>query len=137
MLQTLLFKDTSSKQKQIGNLGERIAKSYLKKRGWRIVATNLRYGKDELDILGMPPSGNTLAIVEVRSTKSRTRNPVFTLTQRKRRAMARIARKVQCEATKHWCELRFDLITVKIYDETTQIRHYKGILPLKEWKISA
>lgn len=137
MSQTLLFKDTSSKQKKIGNLGERIAKSYLKKRGWRIVATNLRYGKDELDILGISPSGNTLAIVEVRSTKSRTGNPEATVTQRKRRAMARIARKVQSEATRHGCTLRFDLITVRLYDETPHIRHYKGILLLREWNISA
>ena len=40
-------------QKTIGDRGERLARTYLKKRGWKILATNLRFGQDELDILAL------------------------------------------------------------------------------------
>lgn len=122
---------TSSRQKQIGDQGERLACSYLKKKGWRIVATNLHFGKDELDILGMPPNENTLVIVEVRSTARQVGNPESTITHRKRKSMTRLASKLQGEALKYNCELRIDLITVRLVLKKPHIRHYKGVLPIK------
>ena len=127
-LRTLQLGVTNNKQKQIGDHGERIACSYLKKKGWNIVATTLRYGKDELDILGIPPNENTLAVVEVRSTSRQLGNPESTMTHGKRKSMARIARKVRGEALKYNCELRFDLITVRLFHKKPHIRHYEGIL---------
>jgi len=127
----LLFGVTSNKQKEIGNRGERHAQSYLKKRGWKIVTTNHRFGRDELDILAMPPDKYMLVVIEVRSTNNMKGNPESTITFKKRRAMARVARKVQVEAKKHKYALRFDLITVRMSNSKPEIRHYKGILPLK------
>jgi putative endonuclease len=103
----------------------------LKKRGWKIIATNYRFGKDELDILAMPPNQNLLVAVEVRSTRSIFGNPESTLSLGKRRAMARVARRLQAEANKNECVLRFDLITVRMTHSKPELRHYEGILPIK------
>ncbi len=123
-----------SRQKKIGNRGERIARLYLKKRGWKILATNVRFGQDELDILALSSDRKTLSIVEVRTTSHINRNPEATVTQRKYRAMLRVANQMQSEATKHSSHLRVDLITVRLLEEKPQIRHYKGVLPLRTKK---
>ena len=41
---------------------------------------------------------------------------------------------MQSEATKHSSHLRVDLITVRLLEEKPQIRHYKGVLPLRTKK---
>lgn len=38
--------------REIGNIGERIAENYLKKRGWRILSTNFSASGGEIDIIG-------------------------------------------------------------------------------------
>lgn len=132
----MLCSGTNGKLKSVGNHGERIAASYLKKCGYRIVATNVRYGRDELDILSLTPAGSTLAIIEVRSTATPNGNPESTLTRRKRRAMYRVAKQVYPEALKHNCTLRIDLVTVRITGKMPKVRHYKHILPFKQRKTS-
>ena len=52
---------------KFGEDGERLAASYLKRLGWRIIDRNVRAGRGELDIIAM--DGNELVIVEVRSRK--------------------------------------------------------------------
>lgn len=52
----------------IGARAEEIAAVHLAASGWRIVARNLRVGREEVDILGLEPGQPpTLVIVEVRS----------------------------------------------------------------------
>lgn len=134
-LRTSLYADTSSNlkiRKRIGAEGERLASAYLRKRGWKIVTTNHRFGRDELDILAMPPNRNLLVVVEVRSTTRNAGNPESTLSNKKRRAMVRVARRLQSEAKKNKCLLRFDLITVRMFQSKPEIRHYEGILPIQQ-----
>ncbi len=123
-------------RQKIGAVGEQIARAYLKKRGWRILDTNVRFGQDELDILAMCPREETIAIVEVRTTARNGKRPEDTITHRKRKAMRRVARHVQTEALKHRCSLRVDLIAVQLADthESSKIRHYKGVLPIRTIK---
>ncbi len=137
-MRTLQFKDSSdstnkgTRQKKIGAIGERIARAYLKKHGWRILDTNVRFGQDELDILAMCPSEKTIVIVEVRTSACKGKRPEATITKRKRKAMRRVASHLQKEAVKHRCLLRVDVIAVQLANsnENQQIRHYKGILPV-------
>lgn len=52
----------------IGARAEEVAAVHLAASGWRIIARNLRVGRDEVDILGLEPGQPpTLVIVEVRS----------------------------------------------------------------------
>jgi putative endonuclease len=124
----LQFVDINDNQKRIGSAGEKIARAFLKTNGWRIVAKNVKFGIDELDILAVSPDESILAIIEVRSTSQLDGNPESTLTQRKRKAMCRVARKVNPHALRHNCDLRLDLITVRLAADKPLVHHYKGIL---------
>ncbi|HIO53070.1 MAG TPA: endonuclease, partial [Phycisphaerales bacterium] len=76
----------------MGKRGEKVAHSYLRKAGWRCIAKNVRFGKDELDILAMTPDERTLVIVEVRSTAIEHKKPEHTIDRAKRTTMLRIAK---------------------------------------------
>ena len=115
---------------QIGRKGERYARRFLRKKGWRCVGKNLRFGNDELDILALTPDAKTLVIVEVRSTMDRRRIPEQTIGSKKRAAMLRVAKQLRGEAKKHNCTLRMDLITVRLYEKEPIINHFQGILKL-------
>lgn len=129
MLRTSLCGGINNKQ-AIGSKGEKIARSYLKNRGWRIVSKNVRVGQDELDILAVSPNESTLAIIEVRSTNRVAGNPVSTITKKKRKAMRRVANHVKPQAMKHNFDLRIDVITVRLSPEIPTVQHYKGVLPV-------
>jgi Holliday junction resolvase-like predicted endonuclease len=66
-----------------GDAAERLARALLQEHGWEILATNVRVGRDELDIVAVEPPGGvtpdlrglavgawTLVFVEVRSNGS-------------------------------------------------------------------
>ena len=56
----------TNKQK-LGNYGEDLACQYLGKKGYQIKRRNFRFGKGELDIIGI--NKNTLVIIEVKSIR--------------------------------------------------------------------
>jgi putative endonuclease len=131
----LLFDDFNSKhrslverQRLIGIKGEKVALTYLKRSGWRCVATNVRFGKDELDILAMTPDEGTLVIVEVRATGVETKKPERTVGKSKRSAMMRIAKQLRGCARRNSSTLRVDLITVSFAKKPVTIEHYRGVL---------
>lgn len=56
------------KRKQLGALGEKIAKDFLKKKGYRIRETNYHCHEGEIDIIAQ--KGDYLVFVEVRTKSS-------------------------------------------------------------------
>ncbi len=135
----LQFKDIFSKRNQtekqkIGKIGEDAALRYLTNKGWRCISRNLRLGYDELDILAISHDEKTLAIVEVRSTTQKERFPERTIGEKKRRAMLRVAKKLRTKAKRHRCQLRVDLITVRISTEGNQIEHFEDVLRIMNAK---
>ena len=59
-------------RKETGDRGEKLARDFLKKRGYRIIETNFRCREGEIDIVARHPSAEGLVFVEVR-TKSGSR----------------------------------------------------------------
>lgn len=53
----------------LGRRGERAAASHLKKRGFRLVARNVRFRAGEADLLMRDPDGVTLVVVEVKTRR--------------------------------------------------------------------
>jgi len=53
------------KKQESGKLGEQIARSELKKKGYRIIETNYRCRQGEIDIVAH--QGNSLVFIEVRT----------------------------------------------------------------------
>jgi putative endonuclease len=72
------------KRKDTGNLGEKLAAGHLKKRGYKILDTNFRCPRGEIDIIAR--HRNTLVFVEVRSKANlRFGSPEESITFAKRR----------------------------------------------------
>jgi putative endonuclease len=57
------------KRRNVGILGERLARDFLSKNGYQILETNYRCPVGEIDIIAR--HGDTLVFVEVRTKKSR------------------------------------------------------------------
>lgn len=52
---------------RIGAAAEAAAAEYLVAQGWKVVARNIRIGRDELDLLAHTPPPRELVVVEVRA----------------------------------------------------------------------
>ena len=57
------------RRRDTGILGEKLARDFLKKRGYHILETNYRCPQGEIDIIAR--QGDSLVFVEVRTKKSR------------------------------------------------------------------
>lgn len=105
----------------IGELGEGLARDYLKKKGYQILETNWQYRKDEIDIIA--EDDEFLVIVEV---KTRTTNywgePEVFVNRQKQRFMVRAAN-AYIEQTDNDKEVRFDIIAVLISRGKHKIHH--------------
>ncbi len=56
------------KRKELGTIGEKLARDFLKKRGYRILETNFRCREGEIDIIAQ--KGDYLIFIEVRTKTS-------------------------------------------------------------------
>ena len=61
-------KDMSSKRKEVGAIGEKLAADFLKRRGYRILQKNFRCREGEIDIIVQ--KDECLVFVEVRTKKN-------------------------------------------------------------------
>ena len=57
------------KRRDLGILGEKLARDFLEKNGYRIIETNYRCPEGEIDIIAQQQ--DTLVFIEVRTKKSR------------------------------------------------------------------
>ena len=58
-----------NRQQQVGKWGERVAASYLEKRGYQVLAHNVRTAYGEIDLIARPETGG-LVFVEVKTRTS-------------------------------------------------------------------
>ncbi len=101
-----------ARRTQIGRLFEQQILGTLESRGMIIVGTNVRFGRDEVDILAL--DGTTCVIVEVRGRTNETTDTVLIHTaanKRKLRFLRRVALKVLQRYPEHQ-GLRVDLAVV-------------------------
>ncbi len=74
------------KRREVGILGEKLAKDFLKKRGYRITETNYRCPEGEIDIIAK--HGDYLVFIEVRTKTTREfGSPEESITPAKRQKM--------------------------------------------------
>lgn len=108
---------------QIGRKGERLAKRFLKRKGYRILAKNYTCPAGEMDLIAL--DGRTVAFVEVKTRRGCDQaDPEDTITAAKRRKLYQVARHwlAQRRADAYGC--RFDVVAVTL-DEGAKpfIRH--------------
>ena len=73
-----------------GKQGEELAVAYLREKGYTILDTNFRAGRNEIDIVAR--EGDMLVIVEVKSRRSNYfAEPEYSVTKDKQKALIRAA----------------------------------------------
>ncbi|MCD4746349.1 MAG: YraN family protein [Bacteroidales bacterium] len=106
---------------ETGKKGEEIALGFLKKKGYKIIATNWRFGKDEIDIITI--DNDCLVIVEVKTRRSNYfGEPEIAVTKKKQKFLIRAANAYIIQKDID-IETRFDIISIIIKTEKYTINH--------------
>ena len=96
-----------------GSRGERIARRWLRRRGWHIMHRNRSVGVDEIDIVAESPDGRLLACIEVKTTlKGASTSPLRRVDGPKQRRLLRSARRLAPGFPRHL--VRIDVMTVEL-----------------------
>lgn len=110
-----------ARHNETGKEGEQLAVEYLAGKGYEIVERNWRFKKNEIDIIAR--EGDVLVFVEV---KTRHENylvePELSVSNQQQRAIITAANAYIVEKDFD-CESRFDIISIVISSEGTNIKH--------------
>lgn len=115
---------TMAEHNELGKLGEQLAIEHLRSKGYRILETNYRFMKAEVDIIALREE--ILAVVEVktRSTKSFGNPQEFLKPKQIHRIVNAIDHYVQSNELN--VEVRFDIIGIIKTDQKTEIQHLEN-----------
>jgi len=115
---------------RIGQLGEERAVQYLKKeKGFRILDSNWRSGKDEMDIIAR--DRETLVFVEVRARQSKALvSGYHSVNKRKKKALRRCALSYLRQMRHPAEHYRFDIVEIDLQKEDIESIHHFDNVPL-------
>lgn len=106
---------------EFGRAGEVIAAEFLTKKGYKILDTNWRSGKNEIDIVAL--DHDLLVVVEVKSRHSTfAGEPETAVTRDKQKALIRAAN-TYLNRNGLTNEVRFDIVSILVMKEQETIRH--------------
>lgn len=130
------YNNMTQQRKLLGNFGEDLAVSFLKKKGYKIIDRNVRFGKlGEIDIICNSPKNifgkkrPDIIFVEVRSKSTKFfGTPEESITPKKAQRLAQLA--YMYLNTKKWHHLSFaiDGVFVEQKGEGYEIRHLEDML---------
>jgi putative endonuclease len=113
-----------AKHIDLGRLGEEIALEYLQRKGYRIHATNWRYGKIEIDIIASDKE--YLVIVEVKTRESDdVAEPSESVTKAKQKKLIKAANEYILQRN-IMTETRFDIISIVFTEGEPQTEHIEN-----------
>jgi putative endonuclease len=102
-----------TERRETGNRGEKAARDYLRKRGYRIRETNYRCGRGEIDIIA--EQGDCLVFIEVRTkTSLQFGSPEESVTAVKQARLRRLAMQYLQQRDKLPREWRIDIVAVEL-----------------------
>jgi putative endonuclease len=106
---------------ETGKKGEEIAVNFLKKKGYKILETNWRLGKNEIDVIAL--DGKFVVIAEVKTRQSNQfGEPEIAVTREKQKALIRSANAYV--RMKHLdLEVRFDIISIILDKDVEKVNH--------------
>jgi len=109
----------------LGKWGEDIAADYLRQRGYRIVARNVRTRTGEIDIVCQ--RGRLLVFVEVKTRNGTAYgSPEESITPAKQRQIRQLALAYLENSKPAFGEVRFDVIGILLSDGRPEINHLKA-----------
>ena len=119
----------SAARQAFGELGERIAERWLRKRGWRVVQRRFRSGHRDIDLV--VEREGMVAFVEVKARRGdRFGDPVEAVNWRKQKELGRSARVWVDRHGRPYDAYRFDVIGVLVAGTRVRIRHVPNAFPL-------
>ena len=111
-----------AKHNELGQEGERLARELLEQKDYRILLTNWRHGRAELDIIAQ--TGSTLVFVEVKTRTSDAFGQPDEFVSPKKEILLAGAACAYMEQVNFQGEIRFDIISVLLPTHgRQQIRH--------------
>lgn len=108
---------------ELGKKGEELAVEYLRGLGYRILETNWRAGKHEVDIIAMDKECLVVAEVKTR-TSDHFGEPFLAVTREKQKALIRAAN-YYVQKKNLDCETRFDILSILVKKEGEKVDHIK------------
>ena len=109
--------------KQLGQWGEQIAATYLRRRGYQLLARGWHCREGELDIVAYDPGVRTLTFVEVKTRRSiRFGSPEESISGKKLRSLEAAASRYLA-AVGYRGPVRFDLIGITIRPGIVRLHH--------------
>lgn len=124
---------SSSNTKEVGKEGERQARQYLEKLGWKALAANYRCSSGEMDLIAeeTTETTKTLVFVEVKTRRSgKHGSPLEAVDARKRARLITIALHYLGERSSGGEEpaMRFDVVEVFVKpNQLSKIAHHRGV----------
>lgn len=111
----------------LGARGERAAARMLKRKGYRVVAHNLRNRFGEIDIVALAPDKRTVVIVEVKSARDADSLPELRVDHHKQRRLTALAAQAVRRYRLQDHPIRFDVVAVNLPPDTKPvIRHHEA-----------
>src|SRR5262245_26895781 len=113
-------------RRALGAEGELRAASLLARRGWRVLARNVRAGGVEIDLVA--ERGDMVAFVEVKTRRSRSLGaPELAVDARKQVRLVRgAAAWLHENRSRRRRRVRFDVIVCELEGERWSLRHLEG-----------
>ena len=119
----------SAARQALGELGERIAERWLRKRGWRVMQRRFRSGHRDIDLV--VERDGVVAFVEVKARRGAGfGGPVEAVNWRKQKELGRSARVWVDRHGRQYEAYRFDVIGVLVLGSRVRIRHVPNAFPL-------
>jgi putative endonuclease len=116
-----MAKDVSSKRKEVGAIGEKLAADFLKKHGYKIIQRNFRCREGEIDIIAQ--KGEYLVFVEVRTKKNTVfGTPEESVTLSKREKLISLANAYLQTCDKQPLSWRIDVVAVELTRDNRVLR---------------
>ena len=106
-----------------GAEGEQIAQNYLSNLGYKILETNWRFQKAEVDIIAK--NNDFLVFVEVKTRANNLFGEPQTFVTEKKQALFKSAAEGYLEQKDLDYEIRFDIISVILGAQKAKIEHFK------------
>ena len=99
---------------RLGRLGEQKAQSFLLKKGYKIICSNYRTKRGEIDIIA--EENNTLVIIEVKTRIKDDFVAIEAITRKKQKNMARAAEIFLAKNLKKYQDwpIRFDVVAIDL-----------------------
>jgi len=112
-------------RRELGEIGETLAASYLTTRGWQIVDRNVRFREGEIDIIA--ERGGILAFVEVKTRRSTAfGSPAEAVTWRKQRRIRALATRYLADRHPRAGTIRFDVVDIARDRGGFTVTHLEG-----------